>query len=60
MAYTINKNGDNTQSSMVELTVDSVSDIETLPTTYLPGSTCVVIDGTMVYMLGNDRVWHEL
>ena len=60
MAYTINKNGDNTQSAMVEITVDTVSEIVSLPTTYLPGSTCFVIESSAVYMLGNDKTWHEL
>lgn len=60
MAYTIIKNGDNTQSSVVELVVDTRAEIETLPTTYGVGSDAIVIEDSSVWMLGNDMLWHEI
>ena len=60
MAVTLYKNGDNTQSKVVELVADTVADIASLDTSYMPGSTCVVISDSSVYMLGPDAIWHEL
>ena len=60
MAYKIMKNGDNTQSAIVELVVDTLAEIEDLPTTFGAGSDAVVIENSSVWMLGCDKVWHEL
>lgn len=60
MATMVYKNGDNTQSSLVEIVADKVEDIDSLDTSYFPGSTCVVTENSSVYMLGPDGVWHEL
>lgn len=56
----IYKNGDNTQSAVVEIVVDTVADVEELETKYSPGSTCIVLENSSVYMLGADKTWHEL
>lgn len=60
MAVKIYKNGDNTQSALVELVADFVADIDSLDTSYYPGSTCLVTENSSVYMLGPDKAWHEL
>lgn len=60
MASVVYKNGDNTPSNVVEIVTDLVSDIATLDTSYGSGSTCLVIEDSSVYMLGPDKVWHEL
>ena len=60
MATMIYKNGDRTQSALVEIVADKVEDIDSLDTSYYPGSTCVVTENSSVYMLGPDKVWHEL
>lgn len=60
MAVKIYKNGDNTQSALVELVADFVADIDSLDTSYFPGSTCLVTENSSVYMLGPDKAWHEL
>jgi len=60
MATIIYKNGDRTQSALVEIVADKVEDIDSLDTSYYPGSTCVVTENSSVYMLGPDKVWHEL
>ena len=60
MAYTIMKNGDNTQSSIVKLCVDTRAEINDLPTNYGIGSDAIVLDDSSVWLLGNDFKWHEL
>lgn len=60
MAAIIYKNGDNTQSGLVELVADSVTDIDSLDTSYYPGSTCIVAENASVYILGPDKTWHVL
>lgn len=60
MASMIYKNGDTTQSALVELVADTVADIDSLDTSYFPGSTCLVTENSSVYILGPDKVWHEL
>ena len=56
----IYKNGDNTQSAVVEIVVDTVAEVEELETKYSPGSACIVLENSSVYMLGTDKTWHEL
>jgi len=60
MATILYKNGDNTSSSVVELVADTVADIDSLETSYCPGSTCLVTENSSVYMLSPDGVWREL
>jgi len=54
------KNGNNIQSRLVEMSVDTRAEIASLPTSYFPGSTCIVIEDSSVWMLGEDEIWHEL
>lgn len=60
--FTVTKNADTTQSSVVEIVADSTADIAELPTTYGIGSTCIVLEdgNSSVWMLGNDRHWHQM
>ena len=60
MAYKITTNGNNTQSSVVEIVADALSDIEDLPTDVGVGSECICIENSSVWLLGNDFTWHEL
>lgn len=60
MAYQIYKNGDNTNSKIIELIADTPEDISELSVNYTPGSICLVISDSSVYMLGIDKVWHQL
>lgn len=54
------------EAYVMELIADKVSDVaETLETQYnlktcAAGSTCIVIENSSVWMLGNDGHWHEL
>lgn len=58
--YNIKQQGDTVQNGIMEAMVDTRADIETLPTKWLAGSTCLVIEDSSVWILGNDKVWHEL
>jgi hypothetical protein len=58
--YKIIKNGDTTSSSVTELVADHVSDVDILPTNVGAGSSCIVIENSSVWMLGNDGKWHQL
>lgn len=60
MAYTITKNGDNTQSSVVELVVDTHAEVNSLPTTFGVGSYAIALDNSTMWMLGNDRKYHKI
>lgn len=60
MAYRVTKNADTTQPSVVEIVADTLSDKENLSTDFGSGSTCIVLENSSVWMLGNDKVWHEL
>ena len=60
MAYKVIKNGDNTQSSVVEIVVDTLSELSDLPTDYEVGSDAIVLEDSSVWMLGNDNTWHQL
>lgn len=58
--YKVIRNGDNTQSSVVEIVVDTLSELSNLPTDYGVGSDCICLENASVWMLGNDLVWHEI
>lgn len=58
--YAQTKSKDTTSPNVVELVADTAADIETLPTYYAPGSTCIVIEGSRVFMLNNQHEWKEL
>ena len=60
MAAMVYVNSDSSQSGVVEIVADKVTDIASLDTSYYPGSTCIVLENSSVYMLGTDHVWHEL
>lgn len=47
-------------SNYREYICDDISDISSLPVDCAVGSTAFVIDGSSVYMLGNDKQWHEI
>ena len=59
--YSITSQGDRTNSYVVELIADDASDLETIPTgTLAPGSTCIVVGTSSVYMLNTKKEWVEL
>jgi hypothetical protein len=58
--YSITKNSDISQPYVCEIVADTRADIEEIPADFAPGSTCVVLEDTSVWMLGNDAIWHEM
>lgn len=62
--YRIYKNGDETDSKLVEYIADTEADVAELPTNNASGSICLVIQsndgGAAVYAFGNDEHWHKL
>lgn len=53
------QNGEETYG-LVEITVDTVSDIEYLPVSCLPGSVAFVIETSDVYMLSGQGKWVKI
>lgn len=58
--YSIKQQGDTVQTYVIEAVADTRADIANLPTTWAVGSTCLVIEDSSVWILGNDLIWHEL
>jgi hypothetical protein len=58
--YTVNKNGDNTNSAVISITADTLADIEELPTNCLQGSDCLVLEDSSVWIFGGDGKWHKI
>ena len=59
--YKIIKNGDTTASAVSEYVADERVDIDSLPTeASKAGSSCICLEDSSVWMLGNDGVWHQL
>lgn len=58
--YSIKQQGDTVQTYVIEAVADTRADIASLPTTWAVGSTCLVIEDSSVWILGNDLIWHEL
>lgn len=52
--------GENISYNVVELAADFRNDVDTLPTNYAPGSTCLVIEDGSVWMLNSKKEWVEL
>lgn len=60
MAYRVSKTSNEISSDIIEIVADARNEVETIPTTYGSGSTIFVIEDSSVWMLGNDKHWHEL
>ena len=60
MAYRVIANGEDVQSGVVEIVADTLADVSTLPINYSAGSDAIVIENSSVWMLGNDKQWHEI
>ena len=60
MAISITKQSDKTYAYVTEFVADTVADVASLPTNKAPGSICIVIEDTSVYMLNNNGEWKKL
>lgn len=70
MAYSVYRNSDRTAAYVTELVADNLADIDetssgydaekAVSTDFTPGSTCIVLEDSSVWMLGNDKKWHKI
>lgn len=58
--YNIKQQGDTVQNGIMEFVADTRADINSIPTKWGMGSTCLVIEDSSVWILGSDKKWHEL
>jgi len=59
-SYSSYQNSDNIAPYYAALVADTTSDVDGLPVEFAPGSTCVVIEDSSLWILGNDKIWHEI
>lgn len=57
MSVRISKSGEHVQQGTVIYTADNENDIQSLPTTCTPGSTCFCIETSTTYILNNQGEW---
>ncbi len=55
--FNIMKQNDRVSTYVTEYVADKESDIADLPTNVYPGSVCIVVESSNVYMLNNDKEW---
>lgn len=61
MSYSTTAQGGTTTYGVMEYICDTLADKDTLPTDDISiGSSCIVLADSSVWMLGNDRTWHQL
>ncbi len=60
MAFSSVKQGAKEAPYVGEYIADTEADIANLPTHVAPGSTCIVIESSNVYMLDNTKTWRQL
>ena len=60
--YSVIKSSDHIAPYIMEYVITKIVDFDTFPKqpTCAPGSTCVCLENSSVYMLGDDDIWHEL
>lgn len=56
----IMKQSNKVQAYVNEYVADTEDDIKDLPITDAPGSVCIVIATSNVYMLDNQKTWNQL
>lgn len=60
MAYSSYQNSDNIVPYFAAIVADLLTDIAELPTDFAVGSTCLVIEDSSLWILGNDKIWHKI
>lgn len=59
--YFVTKNADRSSAYVTELVADTDADVKDIPVDlYDPGTTCIVIDNSTVYMLNTQKEWKLL
>lgn len=57
MGYRLTENKGQPSYGITSYVADSASDVENLPTSVAPGSTCIVVATSDVYMLNTQGAW---
>ena len=61
MAYRITSQSGETEAYVTEMICDTEADVANLPTSNCePGSTCLCIETSSVYILNSERVWKKI
>ena len=60
LMFNIVKQSDRATTYVTEFVADEEADVTNLPTTVAPGSTCIVIASSNVYMLNNKKEWKQI
>lgn len=58
--FNIIKQGERSTAYVTEYVADTEADVANLPTNNAPGSTCIIIETSDVYMLNNKKEWKKL
>lgn len=58
--YSYIMQGEDITYNVVELTADTRDDVNALPTSCAPGSTCLIIEDSSVWMMNSKKQWIEL
>ena len=58
--FTQIKRADVSDPYLGEFVVDTEAEVKELPTHFAPGSTCICIANSSVYMLSNSKEWKKL
>lgn len=58
--YRITTNGQNVASDIAEIIIDTVADLENVPTDFGSGSSLLCLEDSSVYVLGIDKEWHKI
>lgn len=59
--YYITRNADKSAAYVAELIADTDADVQDIPVDlYEPGTTCIVIENSTVYMLNTQKEWKLL
>lgn len=59
-SYSSYQNSDNIAPYYAALIADTTDDVDGLPVEFAPGSTCIVIEDSSLWILGNDKIWHQI
>lgn len=64
MGYRITTQGNTVQYGVYEIVCDTLADRQELPSgencDWSPGSSCIVLENSSVWVLGTDKIWHQL
>jgi hypothetical protein len=60
MAYSYTSENGQVKKYAAEFLADKIVDIENLPTDVRPGSSCLCLENSSIYILNNEKTWQKL